>query len=352
MNNIPPHIADKLDRKLYKEPNHPICILKKEIFESLQHITRIEIDDPYVSVENNFDNLLVPKDHPSRSPSDTFYKDENTVLRTHMTCYLYPFGKGSSGKLRYVTCGDVYRKDAIDSTHYPVFHQMDAFYIVDEGEDVRDHLRSTLSKLILDLFGPECKYRFIEEKSNPEVYFPFTVDSLEVEVDLVVDGETKTLEVLGAGTVHPEIMKSLGLEHCQAWAFGLGLERLAMVLFDIPDIRLFWSRDNRFLNQFESGKIVKFKPFSKYEFCYKDVSFFLSPSFTYNDFCAVVRDEDPQNLIEDIKLIDEFKKGERVSHCYRITYRAVDHTLTNDEVDAIQESIRTQVAAKLGVELR
>ncbi len=353
-NNIPEHILSKIDRNLHKEHNHPIQILKNKIFNYFSDFAVIDISDPYVSVEDNFDNLLVPADHPSRSPSDTFYKDDQTCLRTHMTCYLHPFGKNHNGtsRLRYVTCGDVYRKDAVDSTHYPIFHQMDALCIVDDGVDVKQDLRDKLTGLIHELFGQDCSFRLLEEGSGPDVYFPFTVDSVEVEVDLVVDGQIKRLEVLGAGTVHPEIMKNLGLENSKAWAFGLGLERLAMVLFDIPDIRLFWSKDPRFLSQFSSGQINKFVPFSKYATCYKDISFFINEKFTYNDLCAIARDEDGENLIESITLIDQFQKKDKTSHCYRMVYRAVDRTLTNDEVDAIQDSIRLKVVERLGVEIR
>lgn len=354
--NIPPSIAEKIGKQLYNVQNHPIQIIKNKIFNYFDDLTRIEIENPYVLIEYNFDKLRVPKDHPSRSPADTFYKNENEVLRTHMTCYLYPLGKSETGysQLKYITCGDVYRKDAIDSTHYPVFHQMDAFCIVPDGVDVKQDLRNRLTGLVKHLFGEDCKFKILEDVEHKEVYFPFTVDSLEIEVELKLDnGETKYIEVLGAGTVHPDIMSDLGLPNHQAWAFGLGLERLAMVLFDIPDIRLFWSHDNRFLNQFSDGKISKFVPYSKYEMCYKDISFFLNEKFSYNDLCSIARDEDKNNIIESITLIDEFKnKKDEVSHCYRVTYRSMDTTLKNSEVDRIQKSIRQRLANELELKIR
>jgi phenylalanyl-tRNA synthetase alpha chain len=355
MNNIPNSIAEKVGKDLYRDDNHPIAIVKHKVLEYFSDLVKIEIDNPYVSVENNFDRLRVPADHPSRSATDTFYKDDKTVLRTHMTCYLYPIGSSSTGqsKLKYITCGDVYRKDAIDSTHYPVFHQMDAFAIMEPGVDVKENLRERLSGLVKHLFGDGVTFRFLEDRECPDVYFPFTVDSLEVEVELKLEnGETKVLEILGAGTVHPDIMKDLGLPNHQAWAFGLGLERLAMVMFDIPDIRLFWSTDTRFLGQFTAGKVTKFKSFSKYEMCYKDVSFFLSDKFSYNDFCVIARDEDRHNLIESITLTDKFSKKGRQSHCYRIVYRSMDSTLKNSEVDKIQANIRKRLTKELEVEIR
>jgi len=354
MNNIPPSISEKIGRALYKELGHPICTVKEMVYEYFSDLPKIEIDTPYVSVAYNFDKLRVPKDHPSRKPSDTYYKDEETVLRTHMTCYLPQIGQadGKSSQLKYITCGDVYRKDAIDATHYPVFHQIDAFCIVPEGVDVKQDLRHRLSGLVKHLFGPNTKHRFLEDSEVEEVYFPFTVDSLEVEVELQTSEGSKYLEILGAGTVHPDIMKELGLEKQQAWAFGLGVERLAMVMFEIPDIRLFWSIDKRFLSQFQSGKVTKFKPFSKHEMCYKDVSFFLSNQFSYNDFCAIARDEDKSNIVESITLIDEFHTGGKTSRCYRITYRSMDSTLRNSEVDKIQSAIRKRLINELKVEIR
>lgn len=336
-------------------PNHPICIVKDKVFNYFNDLAKIEIESPYVPIEYNFDRLRVPKDHPSRRPTDTFYKDEKTCLRTHMTCYLYPLGKSTTGtsKLKYITCGDVYRKDAIDATHYPAFHQMDAFCIVEDGVDVKQDLRNRLTGFVKHMFGNDCVYRFLEDKEHQDIYFPFTVDSLEIEVEFKLEnGTTKQLEILGAGAVHPDIMTDLGLPNCQAWAFGMGLERLAMVLFDIPDIRLFWSQNPKFLKQFTSGEIIKFKSFSKYEMCYKDISFFLSDKFSYNDLCSIARDADKQNMIESISLIDTFTKKGRESHCYRVVYRSMDATLRNTEVDKTQETIRQRLIKELNVEVR
>lgn len=354
MNNIPPSILSKIGKDLYKVTGHPICTVKEMVFDYFKGMARIEIDNPYVPVENNFDRLRVPADHPSRRPSDTFYADEDTVLRTHMTCYLHPMGKSSTGhsQLKYITCGDVYRKDAIDATHYPVFHQIDAFCIVPPDVDVKEDLRTKLSGLVKHLFGPDCKHQFLEDSEYEEVYFPFTVDSLEVNVQFKVGDEEKSLEILGAGTVHPDIMADLGLPDHKAWAFGLGIERLAMVMYDIPDIRLFWSQDKRFLEQFKPGQVTQFKPYSKYEVCYKDVSFYTGSEFTYNDFCTIARDEDKNNLIESITLIDEFYNKGRQSQCYRLVYRSMDSTLKNSEVDKIQKAIRSRLVDELKVEIR
>ncbi|RVW33039.1 Phenylalanine--tRNA ligase, chloroplastic/mitochondrial [Vitis vinifera] len=163
-----------------------------------------------------------------------------------------------------------------------------------------------------------------------------------------------------------------------AWAFGLGLERLAMVLFGIPDIRLFWSTDERFTSQFSKGQLgVKFKPFSKYPPCYKDMSFWINESFTENNLCEVVRGV-AGDLVEEylfsfvradnwfgspasffpgcraaVQLIDNFtnKKG-MTSQCYRIAYRSMERSLTDEEINELQWNVREQVQSKLKVVLR
>ncbi|KAH1200378.1 Phenylalanine--tRNA ligase, chloroplastic/mitochondrial [Glycine max] len=147
----------------------------------------------------------------------------------------------------------------------------------------------------------------------------------------------KWLEVLGCGVTEQEILKRNGKPNNVAWAFGLGLERLAMVLFDIPDIRLFWSNDERFTSQFSKGQLgVKFKPFSKYPPCYKDMSFWINESFTENNLCEVVRGI-AGDLVEEVQLIDNFtnKKG-MASHCYRIAYRSMERSLTDEEINDLQ----------------
>lgn len=161
------------------------------------------------------------------------------------------------------------------------------------------------------------------------------------------------MEVLGCGVMEQEILKISGRSNSVAWAFGLGLERLAMVLFDIPDIRLFWSTDERFTSQFSEGQMgVKFKPFSKYPPCYKDMSFWINDSFTENNLCEVIRGI-AGDLIEEVSLIDNFtnKKG-MTSHCYRIAYRSMERSLTDEEINDLQWQVREQVQNKLNVVLR
>ena len=151
-----------------------------------------------------------------------------------------------------------------------------------------------------------------------------------------------------------QILDSNGREGHKAWAFGLGLERLAMVLFDIPDIRLFWTSDQRFLKQFKAGALgTKFKPYSKFPPCFKDVAFWVSDDFTENNLCELVRGI-AGDLVEEVKLIDDFThpKTGKTSNCFRIAYRSMERSLTDDEINSLQEEVRAQVAGKLKVELR
>ena len=188
-----------------------------------------------------------------------------------------------------------------------------------------------------------------------DAYFPFTEPSIELEI--FYRGEW--LEVLGCGVMRQEILEGnlpagASGKRRRAWAFGLGLERLAMVLFGIPDIRLFWSGDERFLSQFKAGDLTtQFQPYSKYPPCNKDMAFWLSDAFTENNLCEVVRGV-AGDLCEEVKLIDEFTNPKlgRTSHCYRVVYRSMDRSLTNEEIDALQERVREEVVGQLGVELR
>ncbi|EKX42167.1 hypothetical protein GUITHDRAFT_74102, partial [Guillardia theta CCMP2712] len=298
-----------------------------------------------------FDDLLIPKDHVSRRPSDTYYLDQDRLLRTHTSAHQTELLRGGSRK--FLCTGDVYRRDEIDASHYPAFHQMEGVKILKEctgmedrseqwvkmcSEDLKDHLEGMVDAI----FGPV-------EKRWVDAYFPFTEPSYELEIFY----QDKWLEVLGCGVIQQQILDGCEMKDAHGWAFGLGLERLAMVLFDIPDIRLFWTEDERFLKQFKDGVITKFQPFSKYPPCYKDVSFWLPGDWQENNFFELVRNI-AGDIVESVELVDKFdnpKKG-KTSHCYRINYRAMDRSLTNEEVDKIQEQVRELVAKKLNVELR
>ncbi|CAA3020759.1 phenylalanine--tRNA ligase, chloroplastic mitochondrial [Olea europaea subsp. europaea] len=354
-NNVPDSIFSKLGMQLHRRDQHPLGILKNAIYDYFDTNYPKKFDKfddlcPIVSTIANFDDVLVPADHVSRSYNDTYYVDSETVLRCHTSAHQAELLRG--GHTHFLVTGDVYRRDSIDSTHYPVFHQMEGvrvFTPVDweaSGNDATSYaaedLKKCLEGLARHLFGG-VEMRWID------TYFPFTNPSFELEI-YFQDG---WLEVLGCGVTEQEILKRSGRVDNVAWAFGLGLERLAMVLFDIPDIRLFWSNDERFTSQFSKGQLgIKFKPFSKYPPCYKDMSFWISDSFTENNLCEVVRGI-AGDLVEEVKLIDNFtnKKG-MTSHCYRIAYRSMERSLTDEEINDLQWRVREQVETKLRVVLR
>jgi phenylalanyl-tRNA synthetase alpha chain len=330
-----------MNRNIHNTKNHPIEIIKRKIYEFFgDEFQKFDDLNPEVNISDNFDKLLIPADHPARATSDTYYIDADTVLRTHTSAHQNELLM--KGYEKFLVTGDVYRKDEIDSCHYPVFHQMEGVCIVDNDKDVNDELLKVLDGLVNHLF-PGCEYRINED------YFPFTDPSIEVEVKF--NGEW--LEILGGGIMQKQILDNCGITDRKAWAFGLGLERLAMILFKIPDIRYFWTTDPRFTKQFESGDIVEFKEYSKYPPCHKDVAFWINDEYNYNNFCEVVR-ECGGDIIEEIEVKDKFThpKTERTSHCYRITYRSNDRSLTNEEVDGIQNQIRELLESQLNLELR
>lgn len=332
---LPAKIIKSMERRLHVDEDHPVCIIKQLIYRHFPSFSKFDQFSPIVSVEDNFDKLLVPFDHPSRNPSDTFYLQNNRVMRTHMTahqCHLL-----SKGYSSFLVTGDVYRRDSIDRFHYPVFHQMDGVNLCSKPQLI---LEQTVICIIKDLF-PDCEYR------QTETYFPFTHPSFEYEVKF----RGEWLEVLGCGIIKNEIIKNCGLDGEEGWAFGIGLDRLAMVLFEIPDIRLLWSEDERFTSQFKRGRINKFVPFSNQPSCYKDISFWISDKFTETKFCELIR-EIAGDVVENVICIDRFTRDDERSFCYRINYRSIDRTLTNEEIDVIQEKIRKAVVDDLNVVIR
>ena len=304
------------------------------------------------------------------------------MLRAHTSAHQRDFIR--MGLDKFLVSGDVYRRDEIDSSHYPVFHQMEGVglftkdelgsygnhtslelfetdpslkietedkqteHTIDAVKIMELNLKQTLTDLVKDLFGSDLETRW------NLCYFPFTHPSYELEIKFQGDW----LEVLGSGIMRQPILNNGGAHSKIGWAFGLGLDRLAMLLFDIPDIRLLWSADSRFMEQFLSVGIdpqtnVKFKPFSKFPPCFKDISFWLPREFSDNDFFEVVRSIGG-DLVEKVEMVDKFihPKTQRESRCYRITYRSMDRTFTNEEINLIQAKLRDTVSHQLGVELR
>lgn len=253
----------------------------------------------------------------------------------------------AAGEEAFLLCGDVYRRDTVDRTHYPVFHQVDAARLFPAGtsRDYVEHdLKRTLSGLAKALFG-DVEMRWVD------AYFPFTHPSFELEI--AWQGEW--LEVLGCGLLHREVLRRGGVsEDVDGWAFGMGLERLAMVLFGVPDIRLFWSDDERFLRQFKGmGVAARYKPYSVFPAVEKDVSFWIEDpeGFHENDVHELARTTFG-DMVETVTVVDTFRKGERVSLCFRVTFRSMERSLTHAEVNELYGRFREKLAETLPVTLR
>mgnify|MGYP000660393632 CR=1 FL=1 len=453
--NIPSSILDRLGPApvLVNTPSHPLNLLTRQIQNHLRDFTYIyPPPSPVVTADLNFGDLGFPEDHPGRSPTDTYYVNRQVCLRTHTSAHeVETFAQGLDS---WLLCADVYRRDEIDASHYPIFHQMEGARMFDpskgdydagglvereceameqklreaaieiaddvdleeaggwqEGHDpvhaglAMRHLKATLNGLVLELFGPRhaiesaaaaaqgAKEADIESLKVRWISatFPFTSPSFEIEVLF----RGKWLEILGCGVVKQRTLDKAGVPHKLGWAFGLGIERIAMVLYSIPDIRLFWSKDPRFLSQFalahsgmledkagemgdsklsgaggngssnptprstRSAQLVTFKPYSRYPPCYKDASFWLPTTsssghaFHENDFMEVVRDE-AGDLIEDVQLIDDFthpKNGKR-SLCYRFNYRSMDRNLENEEINELHGKILDRLVEEMGIDPR
>jgi phenylalanyl-tRNA synthetase alpha chain len=199
-----------------------------------------------------FDALNTPADHPARNEQDTFYLPDGRLLRTHTSTVQIRAMESAPPPIRVIAPGAAYRRDEIDATHTSQFHQIEGLY-VDENVSVAD-LKGTLEFFLRELFGADTAVRF-----RPH-YFPFTEPSFEIDVkSSALKGGEQWVEVCGCGMVHPAVFEAVNQSHHdnaydpEKWtgfAFGLGMDRLAMILFDIPDIRLFAQNDLRFLRQF------------------------------------------------------------------------------------------------------
>lgn len=375
--NVTPSIISKLTRRLHVQDAHPLSTLRALIESHYPDFTHHSSLSPLVTPFKNFDELSFPKDHPGRSITDSYYVNRDLMLRTHTSAHeVEVFRKGDS---KWLLTADVYRRDEIDGSHYPVFHQMEAARMWDANESgikeveednarlsshlarsniviedvphisssnpcqpthdprhselIATNLKLSLNSLMLALFGnasgvtaeEPLRVRWIE------AYFPFTSPSYEVEVFF----RGKWLEILGCGVVRQSTLDTASacfafflylatrpticadVQNKIGWAYGLGLERIAMVLFSIPDIRLFWSEDPRFLSQFTQGEITTFKPYSKYPSCFKDVSFWHDEPLHENDFCDLVRDV-AGDLVEDVKKVRSSLHPTKRAHSQRV----------------------------------
>jgi len=232
---------------------HPVTLVMdqtRDIFLGMGFSTAL---GPEIETEfNNFEALNTPADHPARDEQDTFYLEDGRLLRTHTSPVQIRTMLAQRPPVRIICIGRCYRRDAVDASHFPIFHQVEGLY-VDEGVNFRD-LIGTLELYFRRMFGAETRIRLMPH------FFPFTEPSAEVHVTCVICRgrgcrtckETGWLEIGGCGMVDPEVFKAVSYdsERYTGFAFGWGIERIAMIKYGIEDIRLFYENDLRFLEQF------------------------------------------------------------------------------------------------------
>ncbi len=232
---------------------HPLTLIKRKAEEIFQTIGFSVVEGPEVENEwYNFDALNIPKNHPARDMWDTFYLKGGLLLRTHTSPNQIRYMEKNNPPFRIIVPGRIFRHEATDASHEINFYQLEGLMI---GKDISAaNFKAIIKEFLSKFFGKEIKIRL-----RPS-YFPFTEPSFEVDINCLVCGgkgckvcsKTGWLELMGAGMVHPSVLRAGGINpnYWQGFAFGIGIDRLAMMKYKINDIRLFYSGDLRFLEQF------------------------------------------------------------------------------------------------------
>lgn len=250
--------GEKLDvtipgEKIRAGHNHPLTLVQRQLEDIFLGMGYSIVDGPEVEYDYyNFQALNTPKDHPARDTQDTFYITENILLRSQTSPVQARVMEKTQPPIKIISPGRVYRSDAVDATHSPLFHQLEGL-VVDKGITMGD-LKGTLEMFAKRMYGEETKIRF-----RPH-HFPFTEPSAEVDVSCFACGGKGCrlckgegwIEILGAGMVHPNVLRMCGIdpEIYSGFAFGVGIERIALLKYHIDDMRLLYENDVRFLSQF------------------------------------------------------------------------------------------------------
>lgn len=377
--------------RVYNMPNlcqqewNPVNMIVNNVINSpfYKSFDRIEVPQ-IVSEFETFDLFNFPEDHVARRPSDSYFinkssdKKNSILLRPHTSVMWYHYLVEWNAKVeleknweaKALSWGKVYRVDELDKTHHECFHQIDGLLITAKEKEIitQETLKKVLSNTIIALFWENIKMRFNEDS------FPYTTDSLEVEVDY----NWKWVEVLWAWIVHPSVFIKLWIdpEKYNWLAFGFWIERLAISLKKIPDIRIFWSQDPRITKQW--WNFEPYKEVSSYPPVYKDISMIVPKAKfqkdleeekksweleltrnTESDFFAItwiIRDVS-WDLIEEVKITDIYEDDEKFwennkSLSLKITFRSIERTLTNEEINKIYFEIREKLEKNLEYKLR
>ena len=250
--------AEKLDvtvpgEKIRAGRFHPLALVQRQLEDIFLGMGYSIVDGPEVEFDYyNFQALNIPPDHPARDTQDTFYITDNILLRSQTSPVQARVMEKTQPPIKIISPGRVYRSDAVDATHSPLFHQLEGL-VIDRGITMGD-LKGTLEMFAKRMFGEKTEIRF-----RPH-HFPFTEPSAEVDVSCFLCGGDGCrfckgegwIEILGAGMVHPNVLRNCGIdpEEYSGFAFGLGIERIALLKYHIDDMRLLYENDVRFLNQF------------------------------------------------------------------------------------------------------
>ena len=340
---------------LSRTPGSPLAAIIERVktVPVLKNFDDIKIPE-IVSTHVLFDLFNMPPGHPARSKSDSYYVDEEHILITHDTVMWYFYLNHPDVKKKIEQGGDlgvicyakVYRKDEIDRKHMNVFHQFGGLYLVRDDKKTLtiEDLKNALTEIAQSIFGKGINIRFNQDN------FPYTDPSLEMEIEI----QGQWIEMLGCGMARKSVLANFGLTGYHGWAFGFGLERMAIVSMDLPDIRLLWSEDSRVTAQLELDR--KYVPVSKYPPITRDISFVVSKDFVPNNYFDVIRDIGG-NLVEEVQLIDKYEDTEKfgagkTSYTYRIVYRSNERTLESKEIDVLSNEIYKQTAKQFGAQLR
>lgn len=344
---------------LSKKEGSPVKAITERVINlpSLKNLDLIETPE-VITPEIVFDLFNFPKDHPARTASDSYFIDENHILRPH-TSLMWKYyldipevrqrleENGSIGVLSYGKC---YRRDEIDWQHYNILHQIDGFFVI--RKDIKTLDQNDLEAILIEvceaLYGKDVKYKFVVD------HFPYTDPSVEMNIEL----NGQLIEILGAGIAHPNVIKNLGIdpEKYNAWAFGFGSDRLAMIKQQIPDIRLLYSEDERVTKQLADLDHV-FEPVSKYPPITRDISFIVNKDFDLNAYYELIREIAGTEMTEEVKLLDTYENEEKfgkdkISYTFRTVYRSLDRTLTSEEVDAKHKKLEEVTIEKFGAVVR
>jgi phenylalanyl-tRNA synthetase alpha chain len=340
---------------LSRTPGHPLHELVERTLKvkSLAGFDVIQIPE-IVPAKVTFDLFNMPPGHPARSKSDTYYVNDEYILRTHDTVFWYYYFNHPEIKARMqrgesfgVMCfGKVYRKDEIDRHHMNVFHQLGGLYMAPDNKRTitGDDLKTVLTEIAQSIFGRDIKNRFNVDD------FPYTDPSFEMEIEK----KGQWIEMLGSGLPRKSVLKNFGVTDYNGWAFGFGLERLAIVSMELPDIRLLWSEDERVKRQLKLGNA--FKEVSKFPPITRDISFVVPANFIPNNYFDLIRDIGG-DLVEEVKLLDKYENAEKfgpekISYTYRIVYQSNERTLEATEIEPLQNKIYEETKKQFGAEVR